>query len=840
MEISSIRQKPVLKEQKDESLNFRKTPSRTKFVTSRVLQSKDSQINKQLDKKLIIERNDSEIKLTKGAGLDNTLYSQSNSNDVIPDKPKKPEEKYNNSERYEFVQRIIETFQQNIPEFKSIWNALPYQQRESVENKIFSELATYHISILQSIRQDSVGLIQSNKKISPKVRKTKSKKDFKDIFKTKSKRNLSGYNKIFGNEINDEKKLKTNSNDELKRIADMKNPNDFGNMTLRIRTLNRSDSKFKIVEDNLSIKFADNIIQFIHLSNRAAKDIENYKSSYRKQLLEYKNISKEHLRSFTEITKNMLNEERMMNSLIILFNQIDKEFTSSQDYHFNAVDSSILRSKTKIRIVKNNCITQLHRLFKHLYFGSSQILHQYENLSNYEKQNDDDKNSTMLLLLSLIDASMKYTTQIMSILETIHFVSSSENPNQPSLTISLREKNRRSNEMLILNDDQIGDMNNLFRPGTINQLIIRLVRTNNVEFEQVFMESYTSFMSTSSLIEKLYNIAVHRDMMNHRDRINILRRIAEILHSIVERCYKDELDEVPINKVKELLGELAKTVEISHIIKEILKIISHEKEKEFLKAEFELPKEIVILSNMSMDFNEPNLIALQLSKITLDIYKSIAAYELKNQAWNRDKLKGLSGNVIDLIQRTNIISFWVATCILTPKKPKDRAKILTKMILIAKELKDMKDYNTFMGIIAGLNMSCISRLKLTFSHVTKKHLDILKNIQEVVDPKSSFKNLRETIRNGGRNQIPYIGMYLTDLTFMDDGNPDYVMVNGVRMINMEKYKLISKCIKSFRLYQESNADLEIKDPPYSLLYEVPILSETVLHNLSLEREPRNE
>lgn len=835
MEISSVRDNPSIQESKEETNLFRKT-SRTKFVTSRVLQSKESQINKQLDigKKTI----DSEI--SKSAGLDNSLITSSNSNDNDIDKDKpKSEEKHNNSERHEFVQRIVETFQQSIPEFNGIWQKLPSKQRDNIKNKIFSELATYHISILQSIRQDSVGIIQSNRKSSPKVRKSKSKKDIKDIFKTKSRRNLSGYTKIFGNDINNEIKLRSNSNDELKRIADMNSPNDFGNMTLRIRTLNRTDSKFKIIEDNLSIKFADNIIQFIHLSNKAAKDIENYKSSYRNQLIEYKNISKEHLRSFTEICKNMIKEEKMMNSLIIMFNHMDREFTNSQDYHFDAVDSSILRSKTKISIVKKNCITNLNRLFKHLYFGSSQILHQYENLSNYEKQNDDDKNSSTLFLLSLIDASIKYTTRIMSILETIHFVSSSENPNQPTFIASLRDKQRRSNEMLKLNDDQIGDTNNLFRPGTINQLLMRLIHSNNVEYEQVFIESYTSFMTTSSLIEKLYNIVVHRDLVSHHNRVNILRRIAEILLSIVERCYKDELDEVPINKVKELLGELAKTVEVSHIIKDILKIISAEKEKEFFKTDFELPKEIVILSNMSMDFNEPNVIAHQLSKITLDIYKNIAAYELKNQAWNREKLKGLSVNVIDLIQRTNVVSFWVAMCILSPKKSKDRAKILTKMIMIAKELKDMKDYNTFMGIIAGLNMSCISRLKLTFSHVNKKYLDILKNIQEVVDPRASFKNLRETIKHGGRNQIPYIGMYLTDLTFMDDGNPDFVVVNGVRMINMEKYKLISNCIKSFRLYQESNIDIDIKDPPYSLLYEIPNLSEAVLHNLSLEREPKS-
>ena len=34
--------------------------------------------------------------------------------------------------------------------------------------------------------------------------------------------------------------------------------------------------------------------------------------------------------------------------------------------------------------------------------------------------------------------------------------------------------------------------------------------------------------------------------------------------------------------------------------------------------------------------------------------------------------------------------------------------------------------------------------------------------------------------------VPYLGLYLTDLTFIEDGNPDFVTEDGQQMINLAK------------------------------------------------------
>lgn len=70
-------------------------------------------------------------------------------------------------------------------------------------------------------------------------------------------------------------------------------------------------------------------------------------------------------------------------------------------------------------------------------------------------------------------------------------------------------------------------------------------------------------------------------------------------------------------------------------------------------------------------------IAEQLTLIEFEIYRRIQPRyrlycyrhlmlfsELLTQTWNNPKKNCLGLNVVDLIQRANLVSFWVATCIL--------------------------------------------------------------------------------------------------------------------------------------------------------------------------------
>jgi len=144
-------------------------------------------------------------------------------------------------------------------------------------------------------------------------------------------------------------------------------------------------------------------------------------------------------------------------------------------------------------------------------------------------------------------------------------------------------------------------------------------------------------------------------------------------------------------------------------------------------------------------------------------------------------------------------------------------------------------------------------LKQTWPLLKKTIAEPFEALVELMNPASSFKKLRGAIEEGGGNVLPYMGMYLTDLVFLEDGNPDFVAEkrkegepppvvteNKEPIINFNKHYMIYRQISSFRKFQQDAnfREIEKEDPIYTFLYELPTLSEEELYALSLDREPR--
>lgn len=91
-----------------------------------------------------------------------------------------------------------------------------------------------------------------------------------------------------------------------------------------------------------------------------------------------------------------------------------------------------------------------------------------------------------------------------------------------------------------------------------------------------------------------------------------------------------------------------------------------------------------------------------------------------NQAWSKPSLRYQSPNVLRFIHSLNKVSFWVATSIVWYSDITVRSKVIEKFILIARHLQKFGNFNSLMGILGGLNLVCISRLKQTFAGVAEK------------------------------------------------------------------------------------------------------------------------
>jgi len=87
--------------------------------------------------------------------------------------------------------------------------------------------------------------------------------------------------------------------------------------------------------------------------------------------------------------------------------------------------------------------------------------------------------------------------------------------------------------------------------------------------------------------------------------------------------------------------------------------------------------------------------------------------------------------------------------------------------------------------------------------------------------------------------LPYLGVYLRDLTFIEEGNPTFLRENN--LINYEKIQLVGQVIREVQFFQKNSSypDLVASDQPPTIKYlkKLKGLKEDQLDAKSLECEP---
>ena len=113
-------------------------------------------------------------------------------------------------------------------------------------------------------------------------------------------------------------------------------------------------------------------------------------------------------------------------------------------------------------------------------------------------------------------------------------------------------------------------------------------------------------------------------------------------------------------------------------------------------------------------------------------------------------------NVLDHITRLNHVSYWVPSLILYSEKLKERGRVLWKFVRIGQELLKLNNFNTLMGLVGGLHMSSITRLKFTSSLLSDQQTKDMEELLGLMTPQSSYKRYRETVATVERPLIPYL------------------------------------------------------------------------------------
>ena len=147
------------------------------------------------------------------------------------------------------------------------------------------------------------------------------------------------------------------------------------------------------------------------------------------------------------------------------------------------------------------------------------------------------------------------------------------------------------------------------------------------------------------------------------------------------------------------------------------------------------------------------------------------------------------------------MSSLVAESILEEEDLKKRANNLKFWIKCASKMKEFKNYNGLMTILSALNSSTIHRLKKTWSMMQNKHLQSFEELEHITDHKKNFNEYRKEMKTAVPPFLPFLGLFLTDLTFSKEGNPDYKDTSKT-IINYTKYYRISAIIQELQRFQK--------------------------------------
>uniref|UniRef100_A0A8C9T3D6 Ral GEF with PH domain and SH3 binding motif 2 n=1 Tax=Scleropages formosus TaxID=113540 RepID=A0A8C9T3D6_SCLFO len=168
----------------------------------------------------------------------------------------------------------------------------------------------------------------------------------------------------------------------------------------------------------------------------------------------------------------------------------------------------------------------------------------------------------------------------------------------------------------------------------------------------------------------------------------------------------------------------------------------------------------------------PEEYAGQITLMDAPVFKAIQPEELSSCGWNKKEKHSSAPNAVAFTRRFNQVSFWVVQEILHAQTLKIRAEVLSLYIRTAKKLCDMNNLHAVMAVISGLQTAPIYRLSKTWALLSRKDKATFERLEYLMSKEDNYKRLRDYIRSQSMTScIPYLGMYLSDLTYIDSAYP---------------------------------------------------------------------
>ncbi|GBB90672.1 hypothetical protein RclHR1_01770020 [Rhizophagus clarus] len=392
---------------------------------------------------------------------------------------------------------------------------------------------------------------------------------------------------------------------------------------------------------------------------------------------------------------------------------------------------------------------------------------------------------------------------------------------------AVQSQKQKENKPWFLNYDydtpeMVFNMGSSVKGGTINALVERSTMHDLLDsnFIATFLLTYRSFCSTDDFFDMLVKrfmiqppeglTQLELEVWQEKKQTPVRLRVFNIMKTWLESYYIDDDEDL---RCLEKMKEFARTTMYEHMAfasVSLLKLIE-KRQQQRKDAKFKelivtnssappppiLPKNLKKLKFLDID---PLEIARQLTLMESKLYNNIKPVECLGKAWSQSEGSNIAANVKAIIFNSNKITGWVAESVLNQKEIRKRCLYIKHFVGIADKCRCLNNFNSLTAIVSGLYSAPIHRLKRTWEMVNSRTVQTLESLSKIMNSTKNFAEYREMLHSINPPCVPFFGLYLTDLTFIEDGNPDFLKSSN-KLINFSKRMKTADVIREIQQYQ---------------------------------------
>ncbi|KPV73424.1 uncharacterized protein RHOBADRAFT_29150 [Rhodotorula graminis WP1] len=246
-------------------------------------------------------------------------------------------------------------------------------------------------------------------------------------------------------------------------------------------------------------------------------------------------------------------------------------------------------------------------------------------------------------------------------------------------------------------------------------------------------------------------------------------------------------------------------------------------------------------------------LARQLTIMESRVYCSIRADELLG-AGNGGASSGSAKHVSESMRTPNVrkmsslstrLTGWITEVILGEQDQKRRTGLLKYFIKLGERLLHLANYNALFAVFTALNSSTISRLRKTWDGLAPKYRSTFETLRKATDHGRNYAEYRQKVRQAVPPCLPFVGLFLTDLIFVFEGNRaerPSPADSSLLLINFDRYHKMARIVGELQRFQSPYSLVEVPEMQAYLSQELEGLKRgqdaQSLYRQSLMIEPR--